>query len=311
VKKDKGSFKKQKKYFSIMFIPHSPDKMRVVKVSGFARKMGMLAVVTLTVVICASMLLTRAMQENSRLKDSLAQMHKANLEQNALLADKARELDTLKAKEQSIDRQIRDFTEKYKQITDTFIAGKISSTASSRSGDRSAGTFLTDIQDLRNILGGLKELDSTRDQISSELSETEKKLSLYLDSLPTLFPAKGPVSSPFGSRRDPLTRKQTYHHGMDIAAEYGSAICSAGAGKVIFCGRDKVLGLAVIVDHGNGLTTAYGHTSRVLVKEGQQVKKGDPIARVGNSGRSTGAHLHFEVRLDGSPTDPKLYLDGM
>jgi murein DD-endopeptidase MepM/ murein hydrolase activator NlpD len=131
----------------------------------------------------------------------------------------------------------------------------------------------------------------------------------YLDSLPDLWPVNGRVSSKFGYRLDPFTFRRSYHKGIDIAASYGTSIKASASGKVILAGSYNELGKTVIVDHGNGITTVYGHTSKVLVKKGQTVKKGAVIAKVGSSGRSTGSHLHFEIRINGEPIDPFKYLD--
>ncbi len=106
-----------------------------------------------------------------------------------------------------------------------------------------------------------------------------------------------------------FTRRKTFHDGLDIACPYGEDIKAAANGKVTFADRKSGYGRTVMIDHGHGLTTVYGHASKLLVKAGQTVKKGDVIAKVGSSGRSTGPHLHFEIRLYGSPVDPLKYLD--
>ena len=108
--------------------------------------------------------------------------------------------------------------------------------------------------------------------------------------------------------RDPFTRRKTFHEGIDISADKGTSIKASASGKVILAKRYGGYGLAVIIDHGRGLSTLYGHSSKLLVKEGQTVKKGDIIAKVGSTGRSTGPHLHFEVLLYNTPVDPKLIL---
>ena len=116
------------------------------------------------------------------------------------------------------------------------------------------------------------------------------------------------ISSTFGNRKDPFTGRMAFHSGMDYAAPHGSTVMSAGAGKVTFVGQMSGYGNAVEVTHGNGLVTRYGHLSSFLVKEGQSVSTGTPIARVGSTGRSTGPHLHFEVRRSDNAVDPSRYL---
>jgi murein DD-endopeptidase MepM/ murein hydrolase activator NlpD len=117
-----------------------------------------------------------------------------------------------------------------------------------------------------------------------------------------IWPARGRLSSGFGWRR------LRHHDGIDIAAPYGAPITAARDGTVVFAGWYYAYGKTVIVSHGNGLQTIYGHASRVLVQRGDQVKKGELIAHVGSTGRSTGPHLHFEVRINGRAVNPMKYL---
>lgn len=116
------------------------------------------------------------------------------------------------------------------------------------------------------------------------------------------------TSSRFGNRTDPFTRGKAFHAGLDFPAPTGTTVLSAGYGKVTFVGQKSGYGNLVEVTHGAGLTTRYGHLSAFLVKEGQTVNTGSPIAKVGSTGRSTGPHLHFEVRSKDSPVDPSKYL---
>lgn len=117
-----------------------------------------------------------------------------------------------------------------------------------------------------------------------------------------IWPARGRLSSGFGWRR------LRHHDGIDIASPYGAPITAARDGTVIFAGWYYAYGKTVILNHGNGLQTIYGHASRILVERGDDVKKGQLIAHVGSTGRSTGPHLHFEVRIKGRAVNPMKYL---
>jgi murein DD-endopeptidase MepM/ murein hydrolase activator NlpD len=114
----------------------------------------------------------------------------------------------------------------------------------------------------------------------------------------------GALTSRFGSRKDPFTGEPDFHKGIDIAAPKGTSIRAAQAGRVIFSGWQPGYGNLVIVRHADGLETVYGHASKNLVKVGQEIGAGAKVAEVGSSGRSTGPHLHFEVRKNGRPIDP-------
>jgi murein DD-endopeptidase MepM/ murein hydrolase activator NlpD len=123
--------------------------------------------------------------------------------------------------------------------------------------------------------------------------------------LPAAAPLPGaPVSSPFGPRADPVTGRPARHQGVDLAAPEGTEVRAALPGVVRLSGDRGGYGLAVELDHGGGLTTLYGHASEVLVTEGEVVTQGQPIARVGSTGRATGPHLHLEVRQGQRPVDP-------
>lgn len=118
-------------------------------------------------------------------------------------------------------------------------------------------------------------------------------------------PADGPVTSNFGMRYHPILHSYRMHNGIDIGASYGSPIRAAADGEVVMASYMRGYGHTVIVDHGGGVTSLYAHCSALLVSEGQTVREGQIIARVGSTGLSTGPHLHFEVRHNGTPVNPR------
>ena len=123
------------------------------------------------------------------------------------------------------------------------------------------------------------------------------------------IPASTRISSPFGNRVDPFTGRVAFHPGIDFPWPTGTVVKSAGAGKVIFVGQINGYGNAIDIDCGGGIVDRYGHLSAFLVKKGETVDTGTPIGRVGSTGRSTGPHLHFEVRRDNVAVNPEPYLD--
>ncbi len=129
---------------------------------------------------------------------------------------------------------------------------------------------------------------------------------------PVMFvlPAKGVITSYFGNRTDPLHKGAAYHEGIDIAEAAGSAVRAAGAGLVTRAGPMGGCGIGLVIEHGAGLSTRYCHLAAAFVHRGKRVTGGEPVGIVGSSGRSTGPHLHFEVRDHGRPVDPveRLYL---
>ena len=155
------------------------------------------------------------------------------------------------------------------------------------------------------------QLGRVEQQIASVASAAAEQ-SLALMRLPTRLPIPGAeLTSSFGNRIDPFAHSHAFHAGLDFAARAGTPIASAAGGIVAFAGFKHDFGWVVEIDHGNGLATRYAHASQLLVRTGEVVVPGDRIAMVGSSGRSTGAHLHFEVLRSGDQIDPRRYLAGM
>lgn len=134
--------------------------------------------------------------------------------------------------------------------------------------------------------------------------------SMMASSLPSLWPVMGAITSPFGSREDPIlgAGEGEFHKGVDISAPYGTPIRATGDGVVAMAGLGNGYGREVVIDHGGGVETTYAHMSGFHVSAGEQVVKGQVIGYVGTSGRSTGAHVHYEVRLRNVPVNPHKYL---
>jgi len=158
----------------------------------------------------------------------------------------------------------------------------------------------------------LSELSHAVEERSDQLTVLEALLvstSINKKFLPSLPPVDGGwLSSSFGWRIDPFSGQKSFHEGLDFPSESGTPIVAAASGKVIFADVHPQYGKMVEVDHGNGLVTRYAHASRLFVKEGDFILRGQKIAAVGSTGRATGPHLHFEVRLNGVPQNPGRFL---
>lgn len=151
---------------------------------------------------------------------------------------------------------------------------------------------------------------NTYQKIIDNLIKKIKADPKYYRSLPNLLPVEGRLTSSFGLRASPFNQRiKEMHYGIDLAAPYGTPVKAAGEGVISFSGYKAGLGYTVIIDHGNNLMSYYGHNCRLLVDKGEQVKKGQVISLLGNSGRSTGPHLHFAIELDGQFIDPFILLN--
>lgn len=166
--------------------------------------------------------------------------------------------------------------------------------------------------------GSFGSLDSTFGVLRDVLGAIEGRLNIVRTGVerrqalaaatPSIWPVTGWLSSAYGNRRDPFTGGTDFHPGLDISANHGEAIQAPASGVVAIAARNGNYGNLVVLEHGFGITTRYGHLSRFAVAGGQEVRRGDIIGYVGSTGRSTGAHLHYEVWRQGRPVNPMSYL---
>ena len=173
--------------------------------------------------------------------------------------------------------------------------------------------------EIKNMPGEfLSEMRQEMGQLQQTSIDQEKEFENLLDLLgrqreifsytPTGRPVSGHISSGYGWRQSPFNDRREFHSGIDIASYYGSPIKSPADGIVIDVERKGGLGKVLVIDHGNGVITRYGHLSMAEKKPGDRVKRGEVIARVGTTGRTTGPHLHYEIIVGGTPVDPKKFM---
>ena len=164
----------------------------------------------------------------------------------------------------------------------------------------------TDI--LINELGKVERKVEEQEASFSEMHKFLMARASVLSHTPSIVPVEGWITSSFGRRRSPFTGKREMHEGLDIAARTGTPIVAPADGTVIKVGYNGGYGKVVVIDHGNGIVTKFGHNSKNLTKVGKKVRRGDVIAKLGNTGRSTGPHVHYEVLLNGVAVNPSRYI---
>lgn len=172
--------------------------------------------------------------------------------------------------------------------------------------DKDAQKLLVSFYTMRNILrdGGAQNIAALQD-----LNFMTGSGGYANSTTPSIWPSKGVITSPYGGRVDPVYGSGAFHEGIDIADDYGTSIVATAAGIVTFAGyTDGGYGNLVEIDHGNGFVTRYGHNSAVVVTPGMSVTQGQMIAVMGSTGKSTGPHVHYEVRVNGTPVDPMVFL---
>ncbi|TDP88479.1 peptidase M23-like protein [Aquabacterium commune] len=200
-----------------------------------------------------------------------------------------------------------DELKKIEAETGAAAGGPLVSLAEANRDERRTSNQL--LQDLNTQMDSLQGLGDRHGDVLTLIESHlfEKRLDALM--VPSIAPVDGPVGSGFGFRADPFTHRAALHTGLDFPAEPGTPILAAAGGVVLSAEPHPQYGLLVELDHGNGLVTRYAHTSKMLVKPGDLVKRGQAIAAVGNTGRSTGPHLHFEVLVEGVQQNPARFLN--
>ena len=161
------------------------------------------------------------------------------------------------------------------------------------------------------MLEGLDQLSEAARSEEASLGELIRHLenqTAQLAATPSVTPTKGWVTSGFGYRSSPFTRNREFHRGIDIAGRVGTSVVAPADGRVRFAGSKRSLGNSIVLEHGYGIESLYGHLSELGVKVGQRVRRGEQIGAMGSTGRSTGPHLHYQVEVNGAPVNPRNYI---
>lgn len=154
----------------------------------------------------------------------------------------------------------------------------------------------------------LDEEEAAAEQLTQFIQQMQNKNAPPQGTGHLVWPVRGPITSPYGMRINPVTHRYSGHTGIDIGVAYGTSIAAADGGTVIFAGWNDAYGNMTVLDHGGGISSMYAHQSKQLVSVGDHVTQGQIIGKVGSTGWSTGPHLHFEVRVNGTPVSPLSYL---
>lgn len=305
--------KKLNKTYSVVIIPNSNASVRKLSVKAPLLKLFfvliLLAVITISAVVINSPAkiveeLQAEKESNEDLLQQIGNLSQIIDQQNKTLDLSKTQVEQLQKNNTDSKVKIQNFIKMYNDVAEGYI------TKTNRgSSAQNISKELSAMTELSSYVSELNEGFNSNAKLSAQFEEANVRLEKYIDAIPTLVPAKGKISSPFGIRFHPIEKVNKVHQGIDIGGSVGDSIAAAASGTVELSGIYGGYGRCVIVDHGNGYRTIYGHCSKLLVKEGQTVKKGDKIALVGSTGNSTGPHLHFEIRIGNTPVDPVQYVD--
>ncbi|HEX8746134.1 MAG TPA: peptidoglycan DD-metalloendopeptidase family protein [Pyrinomonadaceae bacterium] len=229
------------------------------------------------------------------------------LTQQAIHVRIERENERLRAENERQRRQLNNLNQRIEAVEDN--ARRLVELSGANSENRTPenrGTGGPEV--LLDSLPGLVAVEYKTDYLERELKSYEEVLKRRA-TVPSIWPVAGELTDGFGGRRNPFGGLGSeFHTGQDISALSGTPVMAAAQGTVIFAGWQNGYGQIVIIDHGNGLTTRYGHLSGIDVELGQLLARGQQLGRVGSTGRSTGPHLHYEVRINDEPVNPCQYL---
>ena len=237
--------------------------------------------------------------------DRRQQLRRLYLADRQILAKLKAEADSIAKQRRSVEAQKNDIA----LLTQELLAQKLDSQKSAKQQQDLISRLRLDKGALEAAETQLaKDSDNIAALIQRRLGSFSPGVAPKPGSGLFSYPCGGEITSGFGYRIHPILGYSRFHSGLDFGADYGTPVQAPAPGKVLFAGWYGGYGQAVILDHGSNITTLYGHTSEIYVTEGQIVQRGTPIAAVGSTGLSTGPHLHFEVRVNGTPVDPQEYL---
>lgn len=292
-----------------MYLPDGVRNVKQIKIPKFLIHLFTLA--SLTVIG----LLTWAFMDYHRLRTELPDRHyllKENQQQKLQLAALSQKIDEINGEM----IELKEFDHKLKVMVDLETGESDTQFIGVGGSDPTLLDPEYTIEKAHQKLVRLmhQSLDNLNTEIALQMEE-KKDLYKFLESqksmfacTPSIWPLKGWVTSNFGYRISPFTNKKEFHSGLDISARKGSPIIAPADGVISYVGENRNSGRFITINHGYGIKTSYLHLDKSLVKKDQAVKRGDVIAQVGNTGRTTGPHLHYEVQLKGVPADPRRFI---
>ena len=300
--------KPDKREYTFMIVPHHGQRVFSFRIPIKAVKYAA-ATLGICLTILSGTMLNYRYQANiaNEEKRELVQLRQVNNEQYSELENLAKTTAQL----QDDMRRLNQLDSELRRMVNGEEAASVSRSAPVRVSNHSGQggpEVKPNIAELNNLAKELKLAIKDREQSLLDLKNSLAEKNERLAATPSIWPTNGEVTSRFGWRSSPWGWGSSWHPGIDIANDIGTSIQAAADGVITSSGWYGGYGKMIEIDHGNGIVTIYGHNSELLVSVGQRVKKGQAIASMGNTGISTGPHLHYEVRVNGSAVNPASFL---
>ena len=299
----------RKRRWTLVLVPHDSEPSRIIEVSYSLLKLGGAAVV---IVVAASLLFGYANLSHSIDLSRADRLERENRALAAELGDLHGRLhhlsDTVTALSQR-DEQIRllaNLDPIAPEVREAGIGGPVEP---KRGAPEPSGVLIRRADEIKVDLSGMIRRANLLATSFNEAADSLASHKERIEAMPSILPTQGWLTSNFSlSRMHPVLGFARPHEGIDVAAPTGTPIEAPAAGRVVEVGWESGYGNVVVLDHGYGIETKFAHTSKVLVRTGQRVKRGDRIALVGSTGLATGPHLHYEVHVNGRPVNPLRYV---
>ncbi len=302
---------KKKEYFTFMFLPGPNERVRTLSISKSALKTALLS---LFGIIILSLYLVYEYNDAKDKVWELQSVREELMQQKAQVQNFA--LNMLDYKRQMF--LLRDLDTKLRRVVSLGPRDRAQQVLGIGGPDELGIQNLATMGEKKQE-EALKEMHQELSQLKGAASRQETSLQMLIEyfedkrslyaSTPSAWPVRGWITSPFGNRTSPFSGILKFHEGLDIAAQTGTPVMAPADGVVVKAGFSTGYGNMVEISHGYGIKTIFAHNSRLNVKAGQRVRRGEVISYVGDSGSSTGPHLHYEVRLNGLPVNPTKYMN--
>lgn len=309
----KAFVKRKSTHATFMYIPETESRVVSLRIPLWLPKAVAFVLAFLLLGTSTSLYMLNSVNDKySRSKDEINKLAAVNSSQK-------QEIESLQSEAEQIQQQLDENAKALEDIKKLVGLKQTESTekktvpepkpAASDTSQSKADDVSLQINSIKTSYTELSVQAMSQRQVIDDSAASVKKQVAYLNAKPAVRPVNTRITASYGYRRNPFTnRGSEFHRGIDFAGDTGDPIKATGDGVVIFAGWQSGYGKVIIISHGYGYTTLYGHNSKLLVEKGDKIKRGQVISKMGSTGRSTGSHLHYEVRLNGKTVNPSKYL---